>query len=118
MLQKRIGMKSPRFAMTKTLSISEARGRLGHFVGKVGKTLTSYFITKKGSTGAILISHEEYESWKATIEILSNDEDLARIERGIAELNAGDSVSFEEVFGEPLNGPVQHQSRRILPQRS
>jgi prevent-host-death family protein len=104
--------------MIKTLSISEARDRLGHFVRKVGKTSTSYAITKKGSAGAILISHEEYESYKATLEILSDEKDLARIEQGIAELNVGDSVSFEEVFGEPLNAPVQHQSRRIIPQRS
>ena len=108
---------SPRTTMTKTVSISKVRGRLGHFVEKVGKTSASYVITKKGSTGAVLMSHEEYESWKATLEIISNREDLAAIEKGVADLNAGKGRSFEDVFGEPLNDS-DHQIRSISTRRS
>lgn len=110
--------KSPGLTMTKTLSISKLRGRLGHFVDKVGKTAASYRITKQGSAGAVLISPQEYESWKATLEILSDKDDLARIERGISELANGQALSFEEVFGEPLNDPVQDRQRRHLQDRS
>jgi prevent-host-death family protein len=89
--------------MTKMLSISQARGRLSRFVDRVEKRSATYAITKKGQTRALLISREEYESLKATIEVASNKEELAGIQRGIAELKAGHTVSFEEVFGEPLN---------------
>lgn len=110
------GRKSPGLTMTKTLSISEARGRLGRFVDKVGKTSASYAITKKGLTRAVLISSEEYESWKATLDIISNQQDLAAIEKGIADLNAGKGKSFEEVFGEPLNDS-DHQSSSAITRR-
>lgn len=103
--------------MTKTLSIKEARGRLGRFVDRVEKRSATYAITKKGQTRAVLISREEYESWNATLEILSNKQDLAAIEKGIADLNAGKGRSFEEVFGEPLNDLTQ-QNRPVIPRRS
>ncbi len=116
MYHKRITREYSMSTMTKTLSISEARGRLGRFVDRVEKRSATYAITKKGLTRAVLISSAEYESWNATLEILSSEKDMAAIEKGIADLNAGKGRSFEEVFGEPLNDP-DHQIRPIITRR-
>jgi predicted transcriptional regulator len=46
--------------------------------------------------------HSAYGSRKETFEVLANAEEVAGIRQGLADLRAGRSVSFEEVFGEPL----------------
>jgi len=42
----------------------------------------------------VLISYEEFESWKETTEILSDQEFLAEIRKGIADLKKGRGKLF------------------------
>jgi PHD/YefM family antitoxin component YafN of YafNO toxin-antitoxin module len=46
---------------------------------------------------------DEYESWIETLELMSKPKTLRGIREGLADLAAGRSRSFEEVFGEPLH---------------
>lgn len=90
--------------MVKTLPISEARSSFKALVDKASRTLARFIITRNGKPGAVLIAHSEYESWQETLEVLASDEELEGIKEGVADLRAGRSMSFEDVFGEPLSG--------------
>lgn len=83
--------------MTITLPISKAREDFPTLVDSASKLLNEYVITVKGYPAAVLISASEYESWKETNEILS-DESLTRaIKKGEKELNEGKGLDWEEV---------------------
>ena len=57
--------------MSKTLTISEAKARLSELVADVEKTEVELVITRNGRPAAVLISAEEFHSWKETKEIKS-----------------------------------------------
>lgn len=58
--------------MIKTLPITKAREELTTLVDNASKKLDEYIITVNGSPAAVLLSAEEYKSWKETMEILSD----------------------------------------------
>ena len=51
----------------KTLSVSEAKMKLSGLVEAVNSTDEEIVITKNGSPAAVLVSPDEFESWKETI---------------------------------------------------
>ena len=87
--------------MTKTLPISEARTRLPDLVEAASRTMDRVIITRNGKPEAVLMGHEEFESWAETLEVLSNPGEMAKIRAGMEALAKGDVVSYEEAFGEP-----------------
>ena len=89
---------------TKTLPISDAREQLTILVERVARLRSQYIITRKGEPNAVLMSHAEYESWLETLDLLQDADEVAGIREGLAELQRGRSVTFEETFGEALNG--------------
>lgn len=70
----------------KTLSLSEAKMKLSSLIEKVRSTDEEVVITKNGSPAAILISPDEFDSWKETLAIQGNTALLAEIQRGLTEL--------------------------------
>lgn len=89
--------------MTKTLPISEARINLRDLVEKAQRLRSHYVITRNGKPDAVLIGHNEYESWQETLDVLTDKDEVAGIFEGLTDLKAGRSVSFKETFGEALN---------------
>lgn len=85
-----------------TISVTDARTRLPELVDDVASQFTEYVITKHGKSHAVLLSAEEYESLLDTLEILSDSSAVERLRNSLGELARGETVSFEEVFGEPL----------------
>lgn len=83
--------------MIKTLPISQARQNLPSLVNKAQKQLDEYVITVKGVPAAVLMSHDEYESWKETTEIMSNPELMKAIKEGEEEIEKGKYVTLEEL---------------------
>ena len=65
--------------MTKTISITKAREQFATLVEKADKKLEEFVITVNGSPSAVIISAAEYESWKETNEILSNQKLIGTI---------------------------------------
>jgi prevent-host-death family protein len=59
----------------RTLSLSEAKMKLSELIDRVHSTDEEVVITKNGRPAAVLISPDEFESWKETIAIKS-DSDL------------------------------------------
>lgn len=53
------------------------------------------------SGDAVLMSRQEFDSLQETLELLSSSGFKEDFERGRREIEAGDTLSFEDVFGEP-----------------
>lgn len=70
----------------KILSVSEAKIKLSALVDMVASTDEEVTITKNGRPAAILVSPYEYESWKETIAIRTNQELMEEIKRGLVGL--------------------------------
>jgi len=70
----------------KTLSLSEAKMKLSELVESVYSTDEEVIITKNGRPAAVLVSPEEFESWKETLDIKANAELMDEIKKGLAAL--------------------------------
>jgi antitoxin YefM len=99
--------------MTRTLPISEARDNLPALVEQAGRLRARFIITRHGKPDAVLMGHDEFESWLETLEVLTSREEFESIREGLADLSAGRSSSFEEVFGEPLSVKGRKKSKTV-----
>jgi len=76
----------------KTLSLSEVKMKLSEIVDRVHSTDEEVVITKNGRPAAVLVSPEEFESWKETVEILSSRDLMDEIRTGLAALRKGSKI--------------------------
>lgn len=83
--------------MTRTLPITEARINLPTLVDNAKKKLDEYIITVKGKPAAILLSIDEYESLKETLEIMSDPETMKDLKEAEEDIKAGRVYTWEEV---------------------
>ncbi len=90
--------------MTKTIGLSEARQPLPKLITRTSRHMERVVITRKGKPEAILMGFEEFECWVETLELMRNSETVRGIRKGLKDLAANRSQSFEEVFAEPLHG--------------
>jgi antitoxin YefM len=84
----------------KTLSLSEAKATLSGLVEEVERRDEEVVITRNGRPAAVLVSPDEYESWKETLSIRA-DRDLVReIKAGLAALKARKArlYTLDELF--------------------
>ena len=83
----------------KTLSLSEAKMKLSELIENVCSTDEEITITKNGRPAAVLISPEEFENLKETIEIKSNLDLMNEIKKGLAALSKKTKLyTLEELF--------------------
>lgn len=85
----------------KTLPLSEVKMKLSALVDEVNTTDEEVVVTKNGRPAAILVSPDEYESWKETAAIYSAPGFLEEIKKGLAQLKDGKHTklySLEELF--------------------
>ncbi|MFA6055239.1 MAG: type II toxin-antitoxin system Phd/YefM family antitoxin [Thermodesulfovibrionales bacterium] len=84
----------------KTLSLSEVKMKLSSLVDAVYKTDEEVIITKNGSPAAVLISSDEFESWKETIAVRSDSAFMDEIKKGVEALKKGKAklYTLEELF--------------------
>ena len=83
----------------KTLSLSEAKMKLSELVDKVHSTDEEVMITKNGRPAAVMISPDEFDSWKETIRIKSDSDLMAEISRGLIALKKkGKLYTLKELF--------------------
>lgn len=93
--------------MIKTIPVSEARQNLPELMTRLRKLMDRIIITRKGKPEAVIMAFDEYESWVETLELTAKEETVKAIRDGLADLKAGRSRSFEEVFGESLHGKAK-----------
>ena len=70
----------------KTLSLSEAKMKLSSLVEAVRATDEEVVITKNGSPAAVLVSPDEFESWKETIAVRTDLPLMQEIKEGLKKL--------------------------------
>ncbi len=72
----------------KTLSLTEAKMKLSSLVDAVEGTDEEVVITRNGRPAAVLVSPDEFESWKETVAIRGQGDLTAEITKGLAALKA------------------------------
>jgi prevent-host-death family protein len=84
----------------KTLSLSEVKMKLSVLVDEVREKDEEIVITRNGAPVAVLVSSDEFESWRETMAIQLDPESLAEIRQGLTALDEGgaDLYTLEELF--------------------
>ena len=80
-----------------TLSLAEARAQLSRLVESAVTTHERFDVTRNGSRAAVLLSADDYDALVETVDILGSREDMDRLREGIADLEAGEISSADEV---------------------
>ena len=83
-----------------TISVSEAKMKLSALVDSVCITDEEVVITKNGKPVAVLISPDEFESWRETREIQTDADLMAEIKKGLSDLkkNKASLFTLEELI--------------------
>lgn len=86
----------------KTLPLSEAKAQLSKLVAGIEKNSQEIIITKNGKPAAVLVSPDDFESYRETCEILANPELMRDIIKGIKDIKAGKAktMTLDELFGD------------------
>ena len=73
----------------KTLPLSEAKSQLSGLVEQVRSLDEQVMITRNGRPAAVLVSADEFERWKETIEVRGDAALMKEIRAGLRALKAG-----------------------------
>jgi len=84
----------------KTLSLSEAKMKLSGLVEAVSTTDEEIVITKNGRPAAVLVSPDEFESWKETVYIKSSQSLMADIQKGLKNIKKAKTYTLDELLEE------------------
>ena len=84
----------------KTLSISEAKMKLSALIDSIGITDEEVVITKNGRPAAVLVSPDEFEGWRETLAVRSDNELMEEIKAGINALKKKKAALYtlDELF--------------------
>lgn len=84
----------------KTLSVSEAKMKLSGLIETVSTTDEEVVITKNGRPAAVLISPDEFDSWKETVAVRSDSDLISEIKKGLEALKKKGArlYTLEELF--------------------
>lgn len=84
----------------KTLPLYEVKSRLSELVERVDSTDEEVIITKNGRPSAVLVSMDEFESWKETLAIKSSSSLMAGIKKGLKEIKKAKAYTLDELLRE------------------
>jgi antitoxin YefM len=79
------------------LPLAEARIHFSKLVESAVTTHDRITVTRNGVPAIVILSDEDYEGMRATIETLADSEEMAAIAEGIADLRAGRMVGRDEM---------------------
>ena len=84
----------------KTLPLSEAKTRLSALIDEVRDRDEEVTITRNGRPVAVLVSSDEFDSWRETIAIRADAPLSDEIRQGLAELRKRNTrlYTLEELF--------------------
>ena len=85
----------------KTLPLSEAKSQLSSLVEQVRALEEQVVITRNGRPAAVLVSAEEFERWKETIEVRGDAARMKEIRAGLRALKSRKArlYTLEELLG-------------------
>jgi antitoxin YefM len=92
----------------KTLSLSEVKMKLSGLVEAVQATDEEILITKNGKPAAVLVSPDEFDSWRETNAVRADPAFREEIRIGLSELRERKArlYTLEELLDEPGNRPA------------
>jgi antitoxin YefM len=97
--------------MARILPISEVKARLPELITGIEECEEEIIVTRKGKPAAVLVNYAEYERLKETLDVLSDPTLMRQIRRSQQfYTQGGKGLSFEEMFGEPLQ-PAKPRKR-------
>jgi antitoxin YefM len=80
-----------------TLSLADARANLSKLVESAVTTHERFEVTRNGDRVAVLMSADDYDSLLETLDVLSNPEEVEALRQGLAEAEAGEFYTEDEV---------------------
>ena len=80
-----------------TVILSEAKDKLSQLVKETAETTKQVVISVNGRNQVVLISLEEYESMKETIEILKDQNLMKQILVSMEDIKKGNFVNFNDI---------------------
>jgi prevent-host-death family protein len=85
-----------------TISVSEAKMKLSALVDAVKETDEEVVITKNGRPVAVLVSPDEFESWRETMKVRFDVDLMQEIKNGMASMKKGNAslYTLEELLPE------------------
>lgn len=85
----------------KTLPLSEAKSKLSGLIERVQSLDEEVVITRNGRPAAVLVSPEEFESWKETVSIRGDASLMREIRAGLKALKARKAklYTLDELLG-------------------
>lgn len=86
--------------MPEMLPLSAVKARLSELVDRVAREQERIVVTRNGRPAAVLVSPEDLDSLEETLAIMSDPELMADIREGMAALERGEVVSFDDVMAE------------------
>ena len=85
----------------KTLPLSEVKAKLSKLVDRVEATDEELVITRNGRPAAVLVSPDEFEGWRETIAIRSDQDLVKEIRKGLRALKKKPALyTLDELFRE------------------
>ena len=82
--------------MRKTLPVTKVRERLTELVDEVNNKFEQIEITKNGKPRAVMMAADEFDSWKETLEILSDKDLMQDIRKAEKEFKEGKTIPWEK----------------------
>ncbi len=80
-----------------TMNVSEAKDKLSQLVKDTAETTCQVVISVNGRKQAMLISVEEYESLKETIDILRDQGLMKKIAASMEDIQKDSGVDFDDI---------------------
>jgi antitoxin YefM len=67
----------------KLMPLSEVKAKLSRLVAEIETRDEEIIITRNGRAAAVLLSADQFEGWRETVEILADKELMKEIRRGL-----------------------------------
>lgn len=85
----------------KILPVTELKPKILKIISTAQKAGQEYVVTRNGRPAAVIMSYEEWESWKETVEILMDRKAVMRIRKNLAYFKRGGvGRTLAQVFNE------------------
>ena len=83
--------------MRRTLPVTEAREKLTELVDEVNNKFEQIEITKNGKPRAVIMSADEFDGWKETMEVLSDQQLMKDIKEAEKDFKEGRTITLEQL---------------------
>lgn len=84
----------------KTIPLYEVKAKLSKLVERVDATDEEVIITKNGRPSAVIVSIDEFESWKETLAIKSSPSLMTGIKKGLKGIKKAKTYSLDKLLKE------------------